>query len=246
MAKPTAGFHPCSGKSNPALTLPEMAAVALTAGFSADKNVTVVGGGIAGKFTPAAVIIAIASKESGGHICARNRNRNGSLDRGILQFNDRAHREVSDDCAFTPQCAFREALRVSKQGTDWSAWNGPTYTNHVPLTAIPFLLPAEAAVASGHPNTFERTADKVGDVVGGIGAAFTGFVNLIAALFRGSTWIRTAEIVGGMVLIATGIWLISRDLGLSAIEEKTRKVAVPNLAKKAGVKLTVPYSQRKS
>src|SRR5258708_7364552 len=51
-------------------------------------------------------------------------------DRGILQINSYWHPEVSDTCAFSPPCAFKEAYRISQQGKNFSQWN--TYKNRVP------------------------------------------------------------------------------------------------------------------
>lgn len=74
---------------------------------------------------PTAVAVALA--ESGGDTGIVRVNAGGtapgSRDRGLWQINDRWHPEVSDACAFDPVCATREAVRISKGGTDWSPWN---------------------------------------------------------------------------------------------------------------------------
>jgi len=54
-------------------------------------------------------------------------NTDGSVDRGPWQFNSKWHSEVSDACAFDLACSTKEAYRVSKQGSSFSAWSG--YTN---------------------------------------------------------------------------------------------------------------------
>jgi hypothetical protein len=60
------------------------------------------------------------------------KNSNGSIDYGLFQFNNRAHKEVSKSTALDPRLAAKEAFRVSKGGTDWHEWNGyqsPQYNN---------------------------------------------------------------------------------------------------------------------
>jgi hypothetical protein len=49
-------------------------------------------------------------------------NDNGSCDRGLWQFSDYWHPEVSDAEAFNWELATDHAWRVSKQGTDFSPW----------------------------------------------------------------------------------------------------------------------------
>lgn len=71
-----------------------------------------------------------------------NRNAAGqvtSRDRGILQINSVYHPEVSDACAYNPQCAFNAAFRISNGGSDFSPWStthasgstGPRYLAYV-------------------------------------------------------------------------------------------------------------------
>lgn len=66
---------------------------------------------------------AVAMAESGGNPAARNVNVDGSVDRGLFQINARWHPEVSDACAFNPECAARAAYRISNQGTNWNQWS---------------------------------------------------------------------------------------------------------------------------
>ncbi|WP_460530553.1 transglycosylase SLT domain-containing protein, partial [Flindersiella endophytica] len=56
----------------------------------------------------------------------------GSRDRGLWQINDCYHAEVSESCAFDPQCNANAAYRISSQGTNWSPWstfNSGSYRN---------------------------------------------------------------------------------------------------------------------
>src|SRR5712692_11328204 len=75
-------------------------------------------------------VVAIAYAESGLSASAVNcNNPGGTCDRGILQFNNHFHPEVSDACAYDPACSFRAAYRVSNQGksfTPWVSYNNST------------------------------------------------------------------------------------------------------------------------
>lgn len=73
------------------------------------------------------IIVAIAQAESGLNTQATNTNSDGSVDRGILQINDRAHPEVSSTCAFDPACSFQQGYRISSNGTNFNPWS--TYTS---------------------------------------------------------------------------------------------------------------------
>ncbi len=104
----------------------------------------------AGFFGESLVIaVAIAGAESGFN--ASNVSTAGntppSRDRGLWQINDHFHAEVSDSCAFDPDCNARAAFRISLGGLNWNAWsaykNG-TYKN--------FLSQSRAAV-SGNATT---------------------------------------------------------------------------------------------
>lgn len=71
-------------------------------------------------------IVAIAQAESGLATDARNVNNDGSIDRGVLQINNKWHPEVSDAQAYAPQSAFQAGYRISSRGTDFTPWT--TYT----------------------------------------------------------------------------------------------------------------------
>ena len=43
-------------------------------------------------------------------------NRNGSVDRGIFAFNNKAYPEVSNECSFSPECATRKFAQEVKKG----------------------------------------------------------------------------------------------------------------------------------
>src|SRR5579875_732127 len=96
-------------------------------------------------------IVAIAMAESCLSNTAQHVNADGSIDRGILQINNKAHPEVSDACAYNIQCAFNAAYTISNRGTDFTPWttfvNGD-YQANVPavqqLTSFPGYQPPQA------------------------------------------------------------------------------------------------------
>ena len=74
------------------------------------------------------IIVAIAQAESSLNTLATNTTGNSAgTDRGILQINSVYHSEVTDACAFEPNCAFSAGYKISKQGTDFTPWS--TYTS---------------------------------------------------------------------------------------------------------------------
>ncbi len=89
------------------------------------------------------IAMAIVLAESGGDptIIHTAGNTPPSRDRGLWQINDHWHSEVTDDCAFDPDCSTQAAFRISKNGTDfnqWSAYKARTHTK--------FLARAQAAI----------------------------------------------------------------------------------------------------
>lgn len=70
--------------------------------------------------------IRVAECESGLNPKIRSRNRDGSLDRGLYQWNDHWHPEIEDSCAFNPECATREFCKAVKKGKLfwWNASKG--------------------------------------------------------------------------------------------------------------------------
>lgn len=62
-----------------------------------------------------------------------------SVDRGLWQINSYWHAEVSDECAYDPVCATKEAFRISSGGTDygaWSAFKNGSYQGHLEAAKV--------------------------------------------------------------------------------------------------------------
>jgi len=64
--------------------------------------------------------VRVAKCESSLNPTAINRNTNGSLDRGLFQWNDRWHPEVTDDMAFDVVLSTRAFCKAAREGhMDW-------------------------------------------------------------------------------------------------------------------------------
>lgn len=66
--------------------------------------------------------VRVAKCESGLDPKAVNVNKNGSKDRGVFQWNDKWHPEISDECAFDVECATRAFCKAYREG-HLSWWN---------------------------------------------------------------------------------------------------------------------------
>lgn len=91
--------------------------------------------GFAGRAKDTMAAIAYAESRFDPH--AQLVNTDGSLDRGIVQINNRWHPEVSDQCAYTPLCAMEAAYRISKGGTDFTPWTTYNVGAYLPYVNAP-------------------------------------------------------------------------------------------------------------
>jgi len=67
------------------------------------------------------IALAIAKCESGLNPEAKHKNRDGSIDRGLWQWNSLAHPEVYDDCAYDAECSTKEFIKY-QQANHLSPW----------------------------------------------------------------------------------------------------------------------------
>lgn len=177
------------------------------------------------------VAVAIALAESRGDPNAAPTNKDGSKDRGLWQINNRYHKEVSDACAFNPDCAAKAVYRISSGGVNWSQW--ATFTNHAYLA---YMSVARAAVnsiktsatitpgSSGgntggwdwgniwhdrwpweNPNAHpERPGAKVADTTESVAHG-------VDVLTKQATWVRVGLVTGGGILIILALMMILRS-----------------------------------
>lgn len=75
-----------------------------------------------GKGSACATAVAVAWTESKGDPGKKGYNSPGTVDRGLWQINDRTYPQVSNACAFHANCNTKAAIKISKNGKDWSQW----------------------------------------------------------------------------------------------------------------------------
>ena len=150
-------------------------------------------------------IVAIATCESGLNPSATNTVGNtpqGSMDRGILQFNSYWHRDVTDQCAFNPQCAFQQAYRVSQGGTNFSQWE--TYKNGCASSKMNTVLASSGSV--GTPTSTTSSNNAFSGLPFGIGGAISAVQ---------TTLVNAVEEIGifllAIVIIILGVIILNTD-----------------------------------
>jgi hypothetical protein len=91
------------------LTLQQLQQYAKNAGFSGQGLTDI-------------VAISEAEDTSGNPLATNTVGNSAGTDRGVLQINSYYHPEVSNACAFDPQCAFDAAFNISDNGTNFEPW----------------------------------------------------------------------------------------------------------------------------
>jgi len=71
----------------------------------------------------------LVRNESGWNEWAMYDNKNGAgVDRGLFMFNSIWHKEISNECSFSVECATREFIKIYKQDGNFHQWWG--YVNN--------------------------------------------------------------------------------------------------------------------
>jgi len=60
--------------------------------------------------------VRVAKCESGLNCSAVGKNTNGTVDRGLFQWNDKWHPEITDECAFNLECSTHAFCKAFKEG----------------------------------------------------------------------------------------------------------------------------------
>ena len=60
-------------------------------------------------------MMALIQAESGFNQFALHANKDGSIDRGILQISNKYHKEISDECAFSISCSIKASIEIIKK-----------------------------------------------------------------------------------------------------------------------------------
>lgn len=160
-----------------------------------------------------------------GHVvCAKSPPPGGaiSVDRGLCQFNDHSHPEVSDATAANPQLAVGAMFHLSHGFIDFHEWSGWTSGNYRRYrTAALGEARAQLAGEKTHPLT-DATAAVGGGLVGaggavagaagGIASAVTSVPEFLSKLSSQGTWVRVVQVVVGIAAVGGGAVLLGKDL----------------------------------
>lgn len=187
-------------------TLAKLVQFAEAAGFQGDQAKT---------------IAAIAMAESSGRADAVNyADPGGSY--GLTQINAGAHGPSAMLALNNPQEAFKQAYRISAQGTNFTPWS--TFTNGMYLphaTALGLVGGSTAGSQGGGAISTVANALGIGSGSGGSqgslsGANVTGYPNVsqspLSAIFAAlGNFMQTAGVlILGVVLVAIGAWWIAK------------------------------------
>lgn len=182
-----------------------IAQAALAAGFAAG--------------TPATTAVAVALAESGGNTTARNRNSDGSVDRGLWQINSKWHPEVSDAQADNPATAAQAAFRISGSGRNWRPWAAFTRGAHtafmVRANQAVTLAVGTGSLAGGLGAQIDAGGDGVAGAIAGTAKGIASIASILgkAGEWIGDphNWVRVAEVLGGAVAVAIGLHMIAKS-----------------------------------
>lgn len=149
-------------------------------------------------------------------------NRDGSIDRGPWQINNRAHPDVSDACAHDLICATQAAYRISggfKNWRPWTTFTGGQYRQHVPQ-AEKGITGGENTQGSGILGTGigPDVAPGASEAVGSTANAIVGLANVlehfIESLFTASLWFRVGKVIVGLFLGGLALNMLAKRSGI--------------------------------
>ncbi len=157
--------------------------------------------GAAVRAQAAAVLLA----ESGGRTLARNVNRDGSVDRGPWQINNRAHPNVTDQCAYDLGCSTAAAYRIwQAAGNSFSPW--VAFTNGSYKKYLGEVTIDDASVEEQGTAKITRALDKVNPLDN-----IWDIVSKLDVIFQGDFWRRVGLVLGGSIALIIGAYLIGRE-----------------------------------
>jgi len=79
------------------------------------------------------IALAIAECESGFNTEVKHKNKDGSIDRGLWQWNSLAHPEVYDECAYDAECSTKEFIKYQQANhlTPWVCYSSGRYKKYL-------------------------------------------------------------------------------------------------------------------
>lgn len=186
---------------------------------------------------------AIVYRESGGKIRAfrdKTKNPAGGNDRGIWQFNDKYHPDVTDAIAYDPVAATKAAYAKSGGFTHFKPWDGAK------VTGAQLSVATKAAKDAGYKvfdtgvgagvGSYDVTDlpiiggaidDAIGIATGGANAVFgaggkllgwtEALGRLLSNLLSGDWWKRIGIAVLGIAVLVIGFVLMFKQQVTSAV-----------------------------
>ena len=201
---------------NQKLSYTQLAALAYQAGFR--------GVGLAN-------IVAISEAESGGNTNAGyigyTQGTHNSI--GVAQINANAHPQYSATELLNPLANFEAAYQISNGGVNFSPW-----TTYQTGAYSQYLNPANQAATAimNSPSEISKIISGLPGnlgfgVLGGLGASAlqtTNPVNSVEsqvanAIINLVPWLKILEILGGIILVVFGIFLLTRGIDTETIKE---------------------------
>lgn len=176
--------------------------------------------------------VAVSFAENGSHDSyATHRNSDGSVDTGLWQINS-VHGQWTEQQLKNAGTNAAAMYVVSSHGTDWTPWT--TYTSRAYVAKLPAAAAAirsmqadggPSRVLVAHPPPGSTSGDGglpgsglVGDALGVITTPISwgeSLAKFLGALMDRSTWIRVAEILGGLALGIGALYMLARQAGIA-------------------------------
>jgi hypothetical protein len=149
-------------------------------------------------FAPIAAAIAMA--ESSGNPNAIGHNTNGSIDRGLWQINSVHGGQSTTD----PLANAKAAVAISNNGKTWSPW--VTYNTGAYKK---YLSGAQTAAGPLQSDPVTAAASTAAGAVTGVIDTATSVADFLGKLADPKLWLRILEVIGGVILLAMGLFTLS-------------------------------------
>lgn len=158
-----------------------------------------------GRKEVAGLAAAIALAESGGDPNAQHRNSDGSIDRGLWQINSVHGAQSTTDVTAN----VKAAISISNNGKTfrpWTTYQSGAYTKFLSghLEDVPKIgdVPDSTSISGTVTGGVTDAVDATGDALKSIGS-------FLAELGKASTWLHVLEVVGGVILVAMGLRVLT-------------------------------------
>jgi hypothetical protein len=139
------------------------------------------------------------------------RNRDGSIDRGPFQINNKAHPDVTDQCAHDLVCSANAAYKISNGFTNFQPWT--TYKSGAYKANLSKVGSTKLGGDSGFLGSGVGSPSGIPNPLKGIDA----IASFLGQLFQSSTWFRVGKVVGGALLLLLGLLTLLRKDVVSAV-----------------------------